>query len=201
MINEILLFLFLSGIAIGDYYIVREMFERHYDEFMKFIKKRLYDCNVVDIDNSAGDILHDSFVKLEKEEETIRKIDDVKSMRAYFYVVIKHRIYDYLSSTNKDLSRMIFYENCGDSDLFLEFEDNTYNGEKVLIDKEELDVQWACIRALSDSDREMFFLRYELEYSPEKICKVLNISRSTYAARFNRANKRLAIEKEKRGLK
>ena len=131
--------------------------------------------------SSAEDIVHDSFVKIINNFETINTLSG-QELVGYIVIIVKHTALDFLRKHRK----------------IVEFE------EKLTPNNREFDEGYTSITQvihnMPKTYRQVLELRFVLEYSNQDIAKMMTLPISTVEQRISRGRKMLQENLRKEGI-
>lgn len=144
----------------------KDSFEAIYHNYFNNLYE--YGSRLVDDRDLVKDSIHDLFVKLWSNKLTI---GEVKNVKTYLIVSLRHLIYNRGAAANKN--------------RLIEVDDNyhfemSWSAEEKLIEKERLSEQMnkllAAINDLSARQKEIIYLKYFEELSYDEIAAALDIT-------------------------
>lgn len=154
----------------------REEFEIFYNDNKNLGYSKAY--SLLHDEQAAEDALSEAFLRLAKCFQKVHNLSSHK-LRAYFVIIVKNVCIDMLRKSG-DINEISF-------DDELRYPDN----EPENVDIERLE---ECIKKLSDTDREILYLKYELEFSHEDIAKTFGITEEASRQRLRYAKAKLKAE-------
>ena len=154
----------------------REEFEKFYNENKGLGYARAF--SLLHDEQAAEDALSESFLRLAKCFQKVHNLSSHK-LRAYFVIIVKNVAIDMLRHSGS-INEVSFDDELSYSD-----------SEPENVDIERLE---ECIKKLSESDREILYLRYELELSHNDIAKSFGITEEASRQRLRYAKAKLKAE-------
>jgi RNA polymerase sigma-70 factor (ECF subfamily) len=138
----------------------------------------------------VDDLIQDLFIKV---SENISKYSPEYTFNSWITKVAKNHLVDYLRKGKLDIvsyDRNIFNDE-GDEMLFQPQDNNTLNGEEIIINKESKASLHEALNMLDEDSRKIVMLRYFEELSYEEIVKQENISEAQLKIVLFRAKAKL----------
>ncbi|TGK33413.1 sigma-70 family RNA polymerase sigma factor [Leptospira gomenensis] len=167
------------------------LYNHNKDDLFHYIKKSFYD------ENSAQDILHDSFLNFFRYYET-KEIPDPTSCRMILFRIARNLIINHAKSYYQRNVSLVG-EDTGNN-----FASKSPSPESSVMEKmDQSDVKNTMdqlLEAISPEYREALLLRYQQDLKLEEISKILGMSISGVSRLIERAEKALAQEGKKRGF-
>lgn len=154
----------------------REEFEKFYNKNRGLGYAKAY--SMLSDEQAAEDAVSDAFLRLAKCFQKVHTLSSHKLL-SYFVIIVKNVCIDMLRKSG-DIKEISF-------DDELRYPDS--EPENVNIERLE-----ECIKKLSDTDREILYLKYELEFSHEDIAKTFGISEEASRQRLRYAKAKLKAE-------
>ncbi|MCR5817332.1 MAG: sigma-70 family RNA polymerase sigma factor [Ruminococcus sp.] len=154
----------------------RAKFERFYMNIRKAGLIRAY--SILQDKADAEDALSEAFLRLAKCFDRVKNLPENK-LRAYFAIIVKNAALDILRKSSKEQQ--------------LPFDDEVQYDIRELPDADE-SLLSECIQRLSENDREILYMRYELELSHSEIAAALGISEEASRQRVRYAKSKLRTE-------
>ncbi|MBR6338135.1 MAG: sigma-70 family RNA polymerase sigma factor [Ruminococcus sp.] len=154
----------------------RAEFERFYSGNRKAGLIRAY--AILQDKADAEDALSEAFLRLARCFGRVRSLPENK-LRAYFAIIVKNAALDILRKTSKE--------------QLLPYDDEAQYDIAELPDASEERLS-ECIQRLSESNREILYMRYDLELSHGEIAAALGISEEASRQRVRYAKSKLRAE-------
>ena len=123
----------------------------------------------------AEDALSEAFLRLAKSYSRVKALPAEK-LQAYFVIIVRNVAIDMLR--------------CESGRQRVELDDTKYYEAAELPDADETKLS-ECLKALSDTDREILYLRYDIELSHSEIGAALGISADASRQRTRYAKSKL----------
>ena len=155
----------------------RKEFERFYNENRRLGFSRAY--SILHNEAEAEDALSEAFLRLAKCFQKVHNLSSHK-LCSYFVIIVKNAALDMLRASSKEQT--------------VEFDDELDYSD--VSDEENADIERLeeCISRLSETDREVLYLRFELELSHLDIARTLGISEEASRQRVRYARSKLKKE-------
>ena len=154
----------------------REEFEIFYNDNKNLGYSKAY--SLLHDEQAAEDALSEAFLRLAKCFQKVHNLSSHK-LRAYFVIIVKNVAIDMLRHSGS-VNEIRFDDEIDYSDSEI---------EDVNIERLE-----ECIKRLSEADRELLYLRYELELSHIDIAKSFGITEAASRQRLRHAKAKLKAE-------
>ena len=131
----------------------------------------------------VDDVLQDSFIKVYKELETIRRINSELAVKAFISVIVRNTAKNAVLKKSKEKSRLA---NIDDTALENILADNTGDPLENLIISEGVELIKREIYNLPEKYSSVLELKYIHKYNTAKIAELLNIKVKTVYVRIDR---------------
>src|SRR6056297_2082932 len=162
----------LQKIRDGSEEAFREVYDRHHVQMFYIAKKYLKDTGL------SEDVVQDIFVKLWEKKH---QLDDIKSLSAYLFTMVKNHVLNILRDKKSDVvsltsvtEKTFPVQNLTEDDLqYKEYERVLQRG----------------INELSDRKREVFKLRTQKGFTNPEVAKMLQINERTVKAHYYNSSK------------
>ncbi|EKR90907.1 MULTISPECIES: RNA polymerase sigma factor [Leptospira] len=170
---------------------LEKLYNHNKDDLFHYIKKTFYD------ENSAQDILHDSFLNFFRYYEN-KDIPDPISCRMILFRIARNLMINHAKSYYQRNVSFVGEDTSGN------FASKTPSPEFSILEKiDQLDVKNtidSLLNMISPEYREALLLRYQQDLKLEEISKILGMSISGVSRLIERAEKALAQEGKKMGF-
>jgi len=162
----------LQKIRDGSEEAFREVYDRHHVQMFYIAKKYLKDTGL------SEDVVQDIFVKLWEKKH---QLDDIKSLSAYLFTMVKNHVLNILRDKKSDVvsltsvtEKTFPVQNLTEDDLqYKEYERVLQRG----------------INELSDRKREVFKLRTQKGFTNPEVAKMLQINERTVKTHYYNSSK------------
>lgn len=151
-----------------NFQIFKELYDRTYDNLIKFVV-----CKCSNIED-VNDIIQEIYIDVYKAISCDKEINDVNK---YIFGIAKNKIKKHYSIVNK-IKTISLFKNF-DKDMLVEDRiSNNIDIEKIILDKNNIDVIWDYLRKKKINIQRIFYLYYNLDFTIKEISKKLNVSES-----------------------
>ena len=135
--------------------------------------------------NIAEDVIQDSLVSIIRKIDTIRSLERRK-LTAYVVRTVQNKAFNYYNKHQKDMAKG-FYDIDGDSaDSVI---DDTYAPSEWFDMLETYEELGNAIKSLSERDRHLLFIKYNMELSDHEIAEIIGIKKDSVRQYLTRARR------------